>query len=145
MKVLIDTNILLRINQPAYGQNQAAVGAIPKLELRGDFLCVVPQVLYEFWVVATRPTAVNGLGFPISFVSKEMARFQSIFGVLHDSPSIFNEWQNLVTTYKVVGKNAHDARLVAAMIVHGISHLLTFNTQDFARYPMISVLDPATV
>jgi hypothetical protein len=38
--------------------------------------------------------------------------------------------------------NAHDARLVAAMIVHGVTHLLTFNGADFARYSGIRITDP---
>jgi hypothetical protein len=41
-----------------------------------------------------------------------------------------------------LGKNAHDARLVAAMRVHGLTHLLTFNAQDFRRYPGINVVTP---
>jgi hypothetical protein len=45
----------------------------------------------------------------------------------------------------VVGKNAHDARLVAAMNVHGLTQLLTFNNQDFQRYPGISVVTPDDV
>jgi hypothetical protein len=35
--------------------------------------------------------------------------------------------------------------LVAAMIVHGITHLLPLNTTDFARYAGITALDAATV
>jgi hypothetical protein len=46
-----------------------------------------------------------------------------------------------VAGYQVSGKNAHDARLVAAMLVHGIESILTFNTQDFFRYGEIRVLD----
>ncbi len=30
--------------------------------------------------------------------------------------------------------NVHDARLTAAMLVHGLTHILTFNISDFARY-----------
>jgi hypothetical protein len=45
----------------------------------------------------------------------------------------------------VSGKKAHDARLVAAMLAHGLSRLLTFNVSDFARYPGITVLEPAQV
>jgi hypothetical protein len=44
---------------------------------------------------------------------------------------------------QVTGKSGHDARLVAAMVVHGLTHLLTFNTSHFARYSGITVLDPA--
>jgi predicted nucleic acid-binding protein len=32
--------------------------------------------------------------------------------------------------------------LFAAMQVHGISHLLTFNTGDFKRYPGITMVAP---
>jgi hypothetical protein len=44
----------------------------------------------------------------------------------------------------ISGKNAHDARLVAAMIVHGVSSILTFNAKDFTRYAEIVVVDPRT-
>jgi predicted nucleic acid-binding protein len=45
----------------------------------------------------------------------------------------------------VLGKNAHDARLVAAMNVHGVTHLLTFNAADFRRFTTIQVMTPAAV
>jgi len=145
MNVLVDTNLLLREVQPGHVQHRAAVDAGNALRLRGDVLCFVPQVLYEFWAVATRPTAVNGLGFSAAQAATELTRFKSLFQLLGDSPAIFPEWERLVTSYAVSGKNAHDARLVAAMAVHGLTHILTFNTADFARYPGITALDPLAV
>jgi hypothetical protein len=56
-----------------------------------------------------------------------------------------SEWERLFTTYRVFGKSTHDARLAAAMMVHGVGSLLTFNLPDFVRYPNISVINPATV
>ena len=38
----------------------------------------------------------------------------------------------------VVGSKVHDARLVAAMNVHGVRRILTFNTDDFTRYGVLS-------
>lgn len=38
-----------------------------------------------------------------------------------------------------------NARIAAALCVHSISRLLTFNTTDFARYPGVTALDPAHV
>ncbi|MBV9123660.1 MAG: type II toxin-antitoxin system VapC family toxin [Planctomycetes bacterium] len=145
MNVLLDTNILSRMAQQGHIQYQTAIDAAAALRLQGDVLCLVPQVLYEFWAVATRPAAVNGLGFPVPVVISEMARLKSIFPLLPDLPSVFSEWERLVTSHQVTGKNSHDARLVAAMGVHGITHLLTFNTQDFARYPGVTTLDPFLV
>ena len=45
----------------------------------------------------------------------------------------------------VLGKGAHDARLVAAMERHGLARILTFNVDDFKRYPGIEVLPPAEI
>jgi predicted nucleic acid-binding protein len=101
--------------------------------------------LYEFWVVATRPVAGNGLGLSAAEASAELARLRALFPLLLDTPAIFAEWERLVNVHQVLGKNAHDARLVAAMVVHGLTHILTFNTADFSRFPGITVIDPATV
>ena len=54
-------------------------------------------------------------------------------------------WQALARNYDVKGKNAHDARLVAAMQRHGIGHLLTFNKPDFTRFAGVCVFTPAEV
>src|SRR5437879_2734095 len=126
MNVLVDTNILLRSAQPSHTHHSAAVGATKALELRGDICCLVPQGLYEFWAAATRPLAVNGLGLSAAQAATEAATFKSRFILLADTAAILPEWERLVTTYKVLGKNAHDARLVAAMAVHSLTHILTF-------------------
>ena len=39
------------------------------------------------------------------------------------------------------GKEAHDARIVAAMLAHRVSNLLTFNMGDFKRYTQITSVD----
>jgi len=39
----------------------------------------------------------------------------------------------------------HDARIVAAMMVHGIRHLLTYNGSDFKRYADLVILTPSGV
>jgi predicted nucleic acid-binding protein len=72
----------------------------------------------------------------------EQARALFLFALLPDTPAIFSEWQRLVVQHDVKGKNAHDARLVAAMAVHAVKQILTFNQSDFARYPGIKVLAP---
>jgi predicted nucleic acid-binding protein len=40
------------------------------------------------------------------------------------------------------GKQVHDTRLVAAMIVHRVTHLLTLDAGDFLRFPEITVVHP---
>lgn len=45
----------------------------------------------------------------------------------------------------VHGKNAHDARLVAAMQRRDLVNLLTFNGPGFARFPGINAYSPLDV
>ena len=51
----------------------------------------------------------------------------------------------LVLAHDCKGKPAHDARLVAAMNVHKVDQLLTFNHQDFGRFAGIKVLVPGAI
>lgn len=145
MNTLLDTNILTRAAQLGHPMNATAADAVDALRRRGDNLFIVPQSLYEFWVVGTRPLAQNGLGFSPAQVRTEIDQFKKSFTLLPDTPAIFPAWEHLVTSYAVSGKSAHDARLVAAMQVHGLDQLLTFNVADFRRYAIITVLDPAVV
>jgi hypothetical protein len=62
MTYLADTNILLRWVSPADPQRSLAVDSVKALQRRGEVVHITPQNLIEFWGVATRPAAVNGLG-----------------------------------------------------------------------------------
>lgn len=143
MRVLLDTNLLLRMDDelhPQHADSVAAVSRFPALGLEG---VLVPQVLYEFWTVATRPTAVNGLGLDPAQVRVLIDDWTALFPLLRDERGVFPRWYDLVTTGDVKGKQAHDARLVAAMQRHGVTGLLTWNQPDFIRYPGIGVYTPA--
>jgi predicted nucleic acid-binding protein len=145
MNILLDTNILTRLAEPGHARYRAAFDATAALRARGDTLCIVPQNVYEFWAVCTRPTSANGLGKTPAVAAAEISTFRTNFTLLADTAAILPAWETLVTTHAVLGRNAHDARLVAAMVVHGVTHLLTFNEQDFRRFPGITVLTPAAV
>ena len=144
MAVLLDTNILLRVLQPQSPHAPIAERALSVLRFRNEELHITSQNLIEFWAVATRPVAENGLGFSTDQAIGHLRALRRLFALLPEVP-LQNEWERLATTYGAYGKNAHDARLVAAMIVHGLSSILTFNGTDFIRYKNISVLDPRTI
>ena len=143
--MLVDTNILLRTLQPHHPLYDAVEHALEILPGQGRNLCLVPQNCVELWAVATRPTDQNGLGFSISEASEELARIKAIFSMLPETRDIYPAWERLVTEYGVSGKKTHDARLVAAMQVHGLSAILTFDTDDFQRYTGIEAVHPDDV
>jgi len=72
-------------------------------------------------------------------------RMERAFTLLADNERIHPEWRPLVLAHSVSGAQVYDARLVAAMYVHGVTHLLTLNDRDFIRYPGITVLHPRDI
>jgi predicted nucleic acid-binding protein len=139
---LADTNILLRVSQrqdPDYG---AIRTGLRSLRAAGARLCFTSQNLAEFWNVCTRPASENGYGLSIAETDRRAELIESGFIRLPDVEQVHAEWRRLVVVHSVVGVRVHDARLVAAMHVHGITHVLTLNEKDFARYPGITIVHP---
>lgn len=144
---LIDTNILVRWANAADPQRPVVLNALAILIGRGDDLKVAAQNMIEFWVTATRPVANNGLGLSPAQAQPLVGTLTTLFQLIADTPAVFPEWLTLVTSLGVSGKQSHDARLAAVMLVANITHILTFNTGDFVRYGSRGILpiDPATV
>lgn len=142
MDILVDTNILLRRIHRASPQHRQTREALIKLGRDGHRFCVTSQNLIELWAVCTRPLENNGLGLTPGQTERVLARIEPFVFRLPDSDAVYPEWRRLVAAHAVRGKTTHDARLVAAMVVHGVKHILTFNVADFARYTGIEVLHP---
>ena len=82
----------------------------------------------------------------IAEAEAELDRFKPpLFQLLQDERAILPRWNELIRKYDVKGKVTYDARLVAAMLRHGISHLLTFNAAHFVRFKEIKALTPQEV
>jgi predicted nucleic acid-binding protein len=142
---LADTNILLRISrrqEPTYVQVRTALRA---LRAGGAELCFTSQNLAEFWNVCTRPADRNGLGLSIEETNRRAQLIESAFKLLADNEQVHHEWRRLIVAHSVMGVQVHDARLVAAMRVHGLTHLLTLNDADFTRYSEITAVHPGQV
>jgi predicted nucleic acid-binding protein len=138
-RYLVDTNVLLRAAAPASSHYAAAVQAMTRLLSRGEELLLVPQVLVEFWAVATRPLEANGYGWSAHVAESKVADLLRQFPLLPETPASFPEWLRLVGRHGILGKRVHDARLVALLNIHGVTRLLTFNVGDFRPYGIIVV------
>ena len=147
MVYLVDTNILLRFAQRTHPLHSIARAAVRKLRRGRHQLLVTPQNCIEFWNVATRPIDKNGLGLTATDADRLLRLLERLFPTLPDTPALYPEWRRLVVTFGVSGVQVHDARLVAAMKTNGVTHILTFNADDFNRYAGegIVAVDPATV
>lgn len=93
-------------------------------------------------MVLTRRIEENGFGLSAADARKQLEDLEELFTLKADSDATYTEWKNLVEQNSVKGKVGHDARIVAAMNVHGITHLLTLNPKDFKRFQGITVVTP---
>ncbi len=110
---------------------------------RGDNLYSLLQNAAEFWNVCTRPASARG-GYELSIreTDRKLRLVERLITFLPDTSATIQEWRRLVVAHSVKGVEVHDARLVAAMNVYGITHLLTFNGCDFKRFQEITVVSP---
>jgi len=145
MAYLPDTSIIVRLYDEKNPLSEIVDECLNKLWDNGEELVIVPQVLVEFWAVATRPTNVNGLGMTTDKAENELKNLQKLFTVLPENERIFDEWKLIVAKHKVSGKPTHDARIVAAMTVHKVENILTLNPNDFKRYNEIKAVRPQDI
>jgi predicted nucleic acid-binding protein len=143
MSVLVDTNVLLRRTQPDHPNHAIAVESVAQLLSAGEPVYFTLQNISEFWNVATRPIASNGLGFSAALALRELEKMERFLTILPDSAAVYTEWKRLVVKHSVLGAKVHDAKLVALMNIHGIRRILTFNTDDFARYEIDAIRPPS--
>ena len=138
---LVDTNVLLRITRRTDPYHQVAYAALSNLSAQGT-LYFTHQNIAELWNALTRPIARNGFGLTPSETEQEVRTIEAGMTLLPDNENVYREWRRIVLHYRVSGVQVHDARLAAAMYAHGLSHILTFNTENFRRYDGIVPLHP---
>lgn len=139
---LVDTNILLRLVQPDSPEYGTIRQCTDCLWAQGADLFYTSQNLAEFWNVCTRPADRNGFGFSVAETDERATLIEAKFSFAADSEATHQEWRKIVVAAGVSGIQVHDARIVAAMRVHGIANLLTLNAKDFRRFNGIAVLSP---
>lgn len=103
MRVLVDTNILLRSAQPNHPLSSQATQAVSKLIRQEDAVFLCSQNIAEFWNVATRPTDRNGLGMSPEEALREVSNIEKSLTLLPDVPAIYSVWKLIVAGHRVLG------------------------------------------
>jgi len=124
----IDTNVLLRFltsGDPFYLKIRQA---LITLKTKGEQLCTSSQNIAEFWNVCTRPSSSRGgYGLTPTETARRLKIIERFIIILSESDDIYSEWKRLVLAHSVAGVQVYDARIVAAMIVHGVGNIITIN------------------
>ncbi len=145
MSVLLDTGILLRLVDEHDSQHELVEEVVGNLGNQRIDLHITSQNIAEFWNVATRPKASNGLEIsPVVVAGLFERTIEPICSVLPERENLAAEFRQLLTKYGVVGKQVHDARLVAMMLTWKVESILTLNVRNFKRFEAegVSVVAP---
>jgi predicted nucleic acid-binding protein len=141
MPYLADTNIVIRRSVTGDPQYATISAALTLLQQQGETVYVTAQNLVEFHALASRPIKANGWGLTTAQATAERRKIEAIFPLLPETPGIYPLRRNLIDTYSVIGRQVYDARLVAVMQAHAITHLLTLDPTDFRRYAAIIIVE----
>jgi predicted nucleic acid-binding protein len=139
---LIDSNILIRWVKPDDRDYFLVNRVIENLIQQGGRLTYTSQNLAEFWNTCTRPLNRNGYGLSTEEADLRAEVIENALDILPDSLAVHREWRKLIVAHRVSGAQVHDARLVAAMHVHGVKRILTFNGRDFGHYTTVEAWHP---
>ena len=139
--VVLDTNVLLTATSPGRSLHENAMRVLNEWPNRGISLCTSGQILREYLVVATRPLDVNGLDLALDDALDNIELIKARMRFLEENRAVFKRLRELIVEIECAGKKLHDANVVATALTHGISRVLTANTEHFERFkPWVDVL-----
>ena len=138
---VVDTNVLVHSSVTTSPDHARARAALARLAAQGR-VAISRQILREFLSVTTRPqpwaraaTLAEATGNTHDFLRR--------FTLLEDGQPVWDELMRLTRSFAFGGKQVHDANIVATMLAHGETRLLTFNEGDFRRFgSLIEVVVP---
>jgi predicted nucleic acid-binding protein len=139
---LADSNILISLVKRDHPEYPLVRGAVLALREKGVKLGFTLQNMAEFWNASIRPKERNGFGLTIEETERNAQEIERSFVFLADNEAVYREWRRIVVQHRVSGVQVHDARLAAAMYVHGITHILTFNESDYSRFGGLTAIHP---
>lgn len=143
MRYLLDTGILARLPHRTDPLHHAVRDALRRLAAGRHVFVTATQNMAEFWNLCTRPAAARGgFGLSVGETRRRLRLLERFITVLKEPDSAYAKWKALVVAHGVMGKQVHDARLVALMRAYRITRILTLNDGDFKRYEGIEAITP---
>lgn len=131
--VFVDTNILAYAQAALVALHTAALAKLQGLAAAGHPLWLSRQILREYLASMSKPGTLTA---PVSMTTliADVQSFESRFFIAEDGPGVTSHLLNLLGSVACGGKQVHDANIVATMLAHGMSKLLTHHVADFKRF-----------
>ena len=131
--VFVDTNILVYANTVSAPEHLTAQNQLQALIAGGVELWTSRQVLREYMATLTRVQTFTR-PVPPAAIEIDIHRFEDQYEVAEDGPNVTVYLLKLLNTVAIGGKQIHDANIVATMLAHNLTRLITDNAADFHRF-----------
>ena len=131
--VFVDSNILVYAHQALSPFHAAATAKLQELGVAGHPFWINRQVMREYLVIMSRPGALT-TPVPMSSLIADVQLMEQQFAIAEDGPAVTAQLLSLLHLTPCLGKQVHDANIVATMLAHGIPRLVTHNVADFSRF-----------
>lgn len=129
--VVVDTNVLLAATDRSRQHHEVATRFVNEDARR---LAVCPQIVREYLAVSSRPVEVNGLGLSAKDAVANVDQFLQGMEVLTEGAATTLSLMELIVAGPTVGKQVHDANVVAVALAHRAAAIVTDNTRHFSRF-----------
>lgn len=140
--LFIDANILLYSMNVDSPFHHDARRALQHADQRGIETVISTQILREFYGISSR-SGKDGHQVDTAPILESIQAFRESFRVLDDNSFVSVQlFGSIATTTYVGGRQIHDANIVATMLTYRITHLLTNNPDDFARFADLITVIP---
>lgn len=140
---LVDTNVLVYAFHPEAQHHAASRSLLDRAQDGQIALCLVPQVLTEFYAVVTNARRVTTARRPDEAMDAiEKLMVMPGITILPTPADILTRWLSLTRKYAVTGARTFDVQLIATMLGNGVEKVYTFNTDHFDRFDEVEVFTP---
>lgn len=141
--IAVDTNLLVYAHRREVREHAVAKEAVSRLARGRDAWAIPWPCVYEFWSVVT-----NRRIWKDAASTGEQARAQMDAWLGSPSLELLGETEEywpllsgILARPRVQGPVAHDARIAALCLAHGVEALLT-RDRDFSLFPELQVRNP---
>ncbi len=140
---LVDTNVLVYALVPESPQHARSRAFVERAVDASAGLCVVPQILTEFYAIVTSPKRMTAARSSVEAIAA-IRVFLDMPGmsVLTSSQNVVDRLLDLLSVSAVTSQHVHDAHIAAMALSNGIRRIYTFNTHDFKLFPGLELLEP---
>lgn len=136
--VVVDTNVLLAATDRSRTAHEAATRLLNEDERR---LALTPQIVREYLAVATRPAEDNGFGLAAGDAVTNVKQFLDDMDLLSEDGVSTAGLIDLIAGATALGKQVHDANVVAVALAHNARTIVTDNTRHFCRFDQLIAIE----